>query len=134
LAESKLPVTLVGDFPVALKHANGSVHVHLIKECLVAPNASANLLATGDLRDAGIGLHIPAVQGESLHIFVIDEGNQKLVFNLAEYHGLYMLPFHHDNMTHFAGVSSHQFRALTEAELWHLRLGHAGTRKITKLS
>ncbi len=54
----KLPVTLVCDFPVALKHVNGSVHVRLIKECLVAPNASTNLLATGDFRDAGISLHI----------------------------------------------------------------------------
>jgi hypothetical protein len=45
-----------------------------------------------------------------------------------------MLPYHQDNMTHFAGISSHQFRALTQAELWHLRLGHAGARKIAKLS
>jgi hypothetical protein len=35
----KLPVTQVGDFPVALKHENGSVHVRLIKGCLLAPDA-----------------------------------------------------------------------------------------------
>jgi hypothetical protein len=57
---SKLPVTLVGDFSVALKLKNSSVTVRIITGCLYAPKASANLLATGNLRDAGIGLHIPA--------------------------------------------------------------------------
>jgi hypothetical protein len=42
----KLPVTHVGDFPVALKHSNGSVHVRLITGCLYAPDATANPLAT----------------------------------------------------------------------------------------
>jgi hypothetical protein len=130
----KLPVTLVGDFPVALKHKSGKVTVRLIKECLYAPDASANLLATGDLQEAGIGLHIPADNSTAAHLFVADDKGEKLMFNLAEHKGIYLLPFHQDCMTHFAGAASHQFRALTEVELWHLRLGHAGTRKIAKLS
>ncbi len=130
----KLPVTHVGDFPVALKHKNGSVTVRLITECLYAPDASANLLATGDLQEAGIGLHIPADNSTAAHLFVTDDKGEKLMFTLAEHKGIYLLPFHQDCMTHFAGAASHQFRALTEVELWHLRLGHAGTRKIAKLS
>ncbi len=104
--------------------------MRLITGCLYAPEASANLLATGDLRDAGIGLHIPADNSTAAHLFVADDKGTKLMFNLAEHKGIYLLPFHED----FAGAASHQFRALTEVELWHLRLGHAGTRKIAKLS
>jgi hypothetical protein len=84
----KLPVTLVGDFPVALKHKNGSVTMRLITGCLYAQEASANLLATGNLRDSCIGPHIPADNSTAAHLFVADDKGAKLMFNLAEHKGI----------------------------------------------
>jgi hypothetical protein len=63
-----------------------------------------------------------------------DDKDDTIKFALAEHQGIHLLPFHQDCMTHFAGASSHQYRALTETEMWHLRLGHAAPSKIAKLS
>ncbi len=65
----KLPVTLVGDFSVALKHKNSSVTVRIITGYLYAPKASAKLLATGNLRDASIGLHISSTRASTCFLF-----------------------------------------------------------------
>ena len=59
--------------------------MRLITGRLHAPDASANSLATGDLRDAGIGLHIPADKGADAHLFVSDDKGAKLIFYLAEH-------------------------------------------------
>ena len=126
-------VTRMGDFPMALKHKDGTVHVKVIKDCLYAPDAFANLLSVKDLSDAGRGFEVPA-GGGSANLIIRQKDESMLVFPLQQNKGLYQLPFYQDTMTHFAGAFSHQLRALTQAELWHLRLGHAGARKIAKLS
>jgi hypothetical protein len=121
----KLPVTLVGDFPVALTHKNSSVTVRIITGCLYTLKASANLLATGNLRDACIGLHISADNSTAApwqFLLLQMTKGAKLMFNLAKHKGIYLLPFHQDCMTHSAGAASHQSRVLTEVELWQLCL------------
>jgi hypothetical protein len=90
----KLPVTLVGDFPIALKHKNSSVTVRIITECL-------------SIRQPACYRQPARRQHRTAHF---------------QHKGIYLLPFHQDCMTHSAGAASHQFRALTEVELWQLRL------------
>jgi hypothetical protein len=127
-------VTQMGDLPLTLKDASGKPYTRIIKNCLVAPEAPANLLATRDLQEAGIGFNIPPAPDTMATVNVTDETGCKIHFPLAERNGLYMLPFCSDIMTIFSGVASHQLRALTTLELWHLRLCHAHTSKIAKLS
>ena len=55
-------------------------------------------------------------------------------FPCKEESGLYQVPFFRDAHTLFAGIASHQLRALLDSEIWHLRLCHASAQKIHQLS
>lgn len=125
-------VTEMGDFPLAMRADDGKTHIIVIKNCLVTPEANLNLLATCDLQKAGVSFRTTAHSKNAA--LELERNNKKIVFDLTFDHGLYKLPFYKDVATHFAGAFSHQLRALTEGELWHRRLGHAGSDKIAKLS
>jgi hypothetical protein len=128
----QLPVTKIGDFPLALRNSDGSTHTAVIEGCLVAPDSITNLLAATDVSKAGLEFNVPAGGQSALLRYKHDKGI--VDFPLQYENGLYQLPYYRDVMTHFAGVCSHQLRALTEYELWHRRLGHASSHKIAKLS
>jgi hypothetical protein len=128
----QIEVTEVGDFPLAMRDNKGNTTVVLIKDCLVAPDAFTNLLAVTDITEAGIGFEVLANLQTARLTYKRDSGT--VHFQLQNENGLYKLPFYKDVMTHFAGVCSHQLRALTEQELWHRRLGHAGAKKLAHLS
>jgi hypothetical protein len=122
----------MGDFPLAMRADDGKTHIIVIKNCLVTPEANLNLLATCDLQKAGVSFRTTAHSKNAA--LELERNDKKIVFDLTFDHGLYKLPFYKDVATHFAGAFSHQLRALTEGELWHRRLGHAGSDKIAKLS
>jgi hypothetical protein len=94
----KLPVTLVGDFSVALKHKEQLSHREDHHGVLVRPES---ICQPACYRQPARRQHRTA------HF---------------QHKGIYLLPLHQDCMTHSAGAASHQFRALTEVELWQLRL------------
>ena len=127
-------VTQMGDLTLTLQDKQGVDYTRVIKDCLVAPQAPANLLSTKDLQAAGIGFEVPSTPSDQASINITTPGGLKVSFPLQEHQGLYMVPFRTDIMTIFAGVASHQLRSLTTLELWHLRLCHAGASKIAKLS
>ena len=129
-----IEVTHMGDLRLTLREENGTTHVRLIRDCLVAPNAPANLLSTKDLQAAGIGFEISSAPDSSASLNLTTAEGNKIPFPLEEHNGLYMVPFCEDIMTVFANVASHQLRALTPGELWHLRLCHAHPSKLAKLS
>ena len=126
--------TQMGDFHIALQDPQGRTHVRVIKDCLLAPDAPSNLLSTHDLRAAGIGFEVPSTTSVPATINITTETGERISFPLKEHHGLFMLPFYRSFMTEFAGLVSHQLRALTESEVWHRRLCHASAHKIAKLS
>jgi len=130
---SSVQALLQGDFPVSLREKNGSTHVIYIRNCLYAPDSMANLLATEDLAKAGIGFEVQPGSGKGVLTRVNSQG-EKFTFPLHRSHNLHRIPFYMDTMVHVCGMTSHHFRSLTEAELWHLRLGHASSEKIAKLS
>ena len=125
-------VTKMGDFPLALRSDDGKTHVVVIKDCLIAPDAFTNLLAARDVSQAGLEFVVPAGGKEAQLILRTEKGTA--TFKLQHENGLYQLPYYKDVMTHFAGVCSHQLRALTEHEIWHRRLGHIGAQKLAALS
>ncbi len=59
----ELPVTKIGDFPLALHSSDGSTHTAVIEGCLVAPDAFTSLLAATDVSKAGLEFNVPA-EGE----------------------------------------------------------------------
>ncbi len=128
-----VPVLAQGDFQVSLRATNCTTHVRLIKGCLVAPNACANLLATKDLAEVGIGFAISPGDGTAT-LTMTGQNEEQLTFALERTNKLIRLPFYQDAITHICGVASHHFKSLTQGELWHLRLGHASARKIATLS
>ena len=126
-------VTHIGDYQVALRDEKGQTHIKYVMGCLYAPDAMTNLLSTANLSDIGIGFQmIPHKPDGQLYMDIPNSG--RLIFPLKAVGGLQQLPFFKDTMTCISGVSTHHLRALTEAELWHLRLGHASAHKIAKLS
>jgi hypothetical protein len=128
----QLKVSHIGDFPLALRSEDGQTYTVVIKDCLVAPDAFTNLLAVTDMSKSGIAFSVPA--GDVGAVLTITRRDKNIAFKLQNVSGLYQLPYYKDVMTHFAGASSHQLRSLTEFELWHRRLGHAGAKKLAKLS
>ena len=129
-----IEVTHMGDLSLTLQDKEGVDHTRVVRDCLVAPLAPANLLSTRDLQAAGIGFEVPPTPDAAASINITTPAGLKVDFALQEHQGLYMVPFRSDIMTIFAGVASHQLRSLTTFELWHLRLCHAGASKIAKLS
>ena len=129
----QIRVTKVGDFPLSLRDTNGETYTKYVKNCLLAPDAKANLLSAADLGKIGIGFTMqPHKANGKLFMDIPDKGT--LFFPLIGVRGLQQLPFYKDTMTCLSGVSTHHLRALTEAEIWHMRMGHASSRKIAKLS
>jgi len=128
-----ITATGMGDFPLAIRDAKGKVHTRLIRDCLIAEDAPYNLLATRDVQLAQMGFTAPADINKPATLHFAD-GDDQVCLELEEHGGLYKLPFCQDAMTCIAGVASHQLRALTLAETWHLRLGHASWEKLAKLS
>lgn len=128
-----ITATAMGDFPLALRDKTGRTHTRLIKDCLIAEDAPYNLLSTRDIQLAKMGFTTPADINQPAIVYFEDDAG-RVSLELEEHGGLYKLPFCQDIMTTIAGVSSHQLRALTEAEKWHLRMGHAGWDKIATLS
>lgn len=129
-----IKATQMGDFHMALEDTTGQVHIRVIKDCLLAPDAPGNLLSTQDLRAAGVGFEVPANPTQPASINITEAPGQKISFSLQEKNGLFMLPFYRNIMTEWACIVSHQLRSLTESELWHCRLNHAGSKKIAQLS
>ncbi len=115
-----------------LRDADGNLHKLLIKDCLYAEDAPANLLATSDLQKANVGFAVPAGQGPAKLCLETNSGTVE--FELEKFCGLHLLPFYEEAMTVLAGVVSHRLRALNPTEIWHWRLCHTGFRKIAILS
>jgi hypothetical protein len=59
----EIKVTHIGDLPLVLRDGDGNLHKLLIKGCLHAADALANLLATSDLQKARVGFVVPATKG-----------------------------------------------------------------------
>ena len=129
----QIRVTHIGDFPLTLRDDKGNTYVKYVRGCLYAPEAFANLLSASDLCKLGIGFEMPPNQANGQLTMEIS-GKGKLVFPLQKEQGLQRLPMYKTAIQCISGASTHHFRSLTTAELWHLRLGHASSHKIAKLS
>ena len=138
----------IGDFPLVLIDEYGGRHLTIIRDCMVAASAQANLLSHNDLRRARIGILVPDNEEDPAMLFW-GEGDCKFHTALPFKHGLIPLPPPDGQLTeirngtataaYFASVQAfnsthHQLRPLTEAEKWHHRLCHAHPSKIAKLS
>jgi hypothetical protein len=110
-----------GDFPLSLRDNFGVVHERLVTGCLIADACVANLLATEDLRKAGIGLNVPSDAEAPVTLNITTSDGTVRHFDCLKEQGLYKLPFFKDAITYIAGIASHQLRALTQMEIWHLR-------------
>ena len=128
----EIKLTHIRDLPLVLQDGDGNLHKLLIKGCLHAAEALANLLATSDLQKARVGFVVPATEGPAKLCLDTDSGTVE--FELKKYSGLHLLPFCEETMTVLAGVVSHRLRALNPTELWHWRLCHSGFRKISVIS
>ena len=129
----QIRVTRIGDFPLSLRDEKGQTYTKYVIGCLFAPDAKANLLSAADLGKIGVGFTMQPHKANG-RLFMEVPGKGTLFFPLIGVRGLQQLPFFKDTMTCISGVSTHHLRALTEAEIWHMRMGHASSRKIAKLS
>jgi hypothetical protein len=59
----EIKLTHIRDLPLVLQDGDGNLHKLLIKGCLHAAEALANLLATSDLQKARVGFVVPAIKG-----------------------------------------------------------------------
>ena len=144
-----------GDYPLVLRGPSGKVHLKLIKNVLISPATGANLLGTNCLSAAGVGFDVPPrsfINGltrthATLYIKNPKDDSRE-EFKLPNIHGLWSVPdprgigfaeipqsaFRAFINRHGDATRSHQLRALTELELWHIRMNHAHPSKLAKLS
>jgi hypothetical protein len=126
---------------------------------LISPTASANLLSTNELTAAGVSVKFSRDQaGDRIPctLTILHREGRKIKFSLTQHNGIWPVPsrrhcngyakisgrdmntlikaYHTIHGTSPPDEHSFHTRMLTEAELWHLRLGHAHISKIAKLS
>ena len=129
----QIRVTHISDFQMMLRDDKGNTYVKYVTGCLYAPEAFANLLSASDLCKLGISFEmLPNQTNGQLTMNVSGKG--KLIFPLQKEKGLQRLLMYKNTMQCISCVSTHHFRSLTTAELWHLRKGHASSHKTAKLS
>lgn len=144
----------LGDYPLVLTDdTTGERFVGIIKDCLVAPRAQANLLSHNELQQAGVGILVPDNTTEPVMLFWKRKGKDpaaKCSVCMEHKHGLIPLPNPDGPLIEISddcpgaadltsrhtafGATHHQLRPLTACELWHNRLNHAHPYKIAKLS
>ena len=146
----------IGDFPLVLRDEEGTLHMRIIKDCMVSSQAQANLLSHNELRKVHIGVLVPDNNTEPVRLFWpkyhrgSGTSSEKHYVNMQSKHGLIPLPNYDGEYVEISDCSSaaeylastcyafnsthHQLRPLTEAERWHHRLCHAHPSKIAKLS
>ena len=143
----------MGDFPLILTDEDGVNHLRIIKNCMIAPAAQANLLSHNELRKAKVGIIVPDNETDPAMLFWRRPGgdsSMRFYQTLGCSHGLIPLPASNGQMAEITEGSSeaayfaarpyalnathHQLRPITLQEKLHHRLGHAHPAKIAKLS
>jgi hypothetical protein len=140
-----------GDYPLILRGPSGRTRLKLIKNVLISPDTSANLLGTNCLNAADVGFYAPpAWTRVSAKLYIQDRDSTSEDFKLPHINCLWSVPdfdtvgfaeFPQALYTAFQAKNSssvasrpHQLRALMESELRHHRLNHAHPTKLAKLS
>lgn len=125
-------VALQGDYPFMVTDTKGETHETIIYGCFVAEECEANLLSVSDLTDAGIKVSMTK-EGSYLGWVGTDNKYHKAFF--AKVGRLFPTGAPAMTYTAYLGKTANEkIYALSDAELWHLRLGHAHIDKIAKLS
>jgi hypothetical protein len=142
----------IGDFPLVLKNKeSGKVHLRLIRNVLISPDTGANLLGTNCLNTAGVGFDAPpSFLRSKAKLYIPCRDGTREEFALPKINGLWSVPdSRHVGLAEIPQSAyraflqkllpsdaprSHQLRALTELEVWHIRLNHAHPSKLAQLS
>jgi hypothetical protein len=116
----------------------------MIYGVLISDEASQNLLAMHDLREAGVGLEFPVDKRLPGCLKLTTTAGTTATFDIKPKNRLYPIPrcnvsdtpiseILNSSVKNFAG-NVHKMTTVTRSELWHARLGHAHPSKIAALS
>ena len=115
-----LSAAAVGEYEIRL--SRGSI---ILTDCVFVPGCVANIISLFVLDTKGYHVHI---QNRSMYIYDMDDF---LLHKCSNLHGHYILYAIRD--VYDIGNNKHKRSDITDTELWHMRLGHIGVRRLTQL-